>query len=263
MHTRLSPLFTALETALDAASEPLDFFLRDDDAGWDDTRLFALLDCTAAAAVPLDLAAIPTATSPALAAALCARMQTAPELLGVHQHGYQHQNHEQLERKCEFGPARSASAQRADLRAGRDRLLDLFGARLDAFFTPPWNRCSPDTPPLLAELGFAALSRSRGAPAQPVLPSIDVDVDWCKQRRMGLAEGQDGAAHIAADLARAVQRGGCVGLMLHHAVMDEADLALLRELLQALQGHPRVRWQRMRQLVHARVDTTGTELAAS
>jgi hypothetical protein len=32
-----------LRVALDEASGPVDFFVRDDDAGWDDERLFAML----------------------------------------------------------------------------------------------------------------------------------------------------------------------------------------------------------------------------
>jgi predicted deacetylase len=245
---------TPLIAALDAAPAPVDFFLRDDDAGWDDARLFALLDCTAAACVPIDLAAIPQATTAGLATALCARMQGAPGLIGVHQHGYAHLNHEGQERKCEFGPARSARAQWADLRAGRDCLLQRFGTRLDAFFTPPWNRCSPVTPVLLADLGFSALSRSRGAAPQQALPELSIDVDWCKQRRLAQAEGQDGGARLATELAHAVSRGATVGLMLHHALMDEQDLALLSQLLQATHHHPRVQWQAMRGLLQARID---------
>ena len=53
---------SAVLTALDAATAPVHFFIRDDDAGWDDARLFALLRCTERARVPIDLAVIPQAT---------------------------------------------------------------------------------------------------------------------------------------------------------------------------------------------------------
>ena len=53
MHQGLS----ALQAALDAAPSPVDFFLPDDDAGWADAHLFALLDCTEQAGVPIDLTA--------------------------------------------------------------------------------------------------------------------------------------------------------------------------------------------------------------
>ena len=262
--TRATRGWGALLAALDAASAPVPFFLRDDDAGWDDRSLFALLDTTAGAGVPIDLAVIPQATGAALAAALSARMLGAPALLGVHQHGFAHLNHETVQRKCEFGESRSASAQRDDLRAGRDHLRALFGERLDAFFTPPWNRCSAATPVLLAELGFAALSRSRGALVQGALPELPVDVDWCKQRREAAQAGEDGSARVARELARRVSAGGPVGLMLHHAAMDASDLALLRSVLDATRRHPHVRWQAMRELlpacarVHAHADTADT-----
>jgi hypothetical protein len=73
MRSSLTPLIAAL----DAAGAPVAFFLRDDDAGWADARLLALLDCTEKAGVPIDLAVIPLAPGAALAASLCARMQGA------------------------------------------------------------------------------------------------------------------------------------------------------------------------------------------
>jgi hypothetical protein len=238
-----------LIAALDAAPAATPFFLRDDDAGWDDTRLFALLDRTRHAGAPIDLAVIPQATGPALAASLCARADAAPGLIGLHQHGFAHRNHEAIGRKCEFGDSRSAAAQQDDLCSGRERLRQCFGARLDAIFTPPWNRCSAATPPLLAQLGFTALSRSRGAAPQQSLPELPVDVDWCKQRRLAAAQGGCSGPLVAAALAQRVATGGPVGLMLHHADMDGNDLALLDELLQATRRHPHVRWTPMRDLL--------------
>jgi hypothetical protein len=245
MHAGLS----VLQAALDAAPAPVPFFLRDDDAGWDDPRLMALLGCSQRANVPIDLAVIPKAADATLAFMLCTRMNDAPGLIGVHQHGFAHTNHETTGRKCEFGNARDADTQRSDLREGRARLLDLFGARLEAIFTPPWNRCSAATPALLAELGFAALSRSRGAPAQHTLPELPVDVDWCKQRRLAAAVGADGLEHICLELARRVSAGGPVGLMLHHAEMNAPDLELLHSVLALTKNHPRARWLPMRALL--------------
>ena len=141
---------TPVRDALDAASLPLAIFLRDDDAGWDDARLMTLLAAVARAGVAIDLAAIPLAVGEALARELRARIDDAPEQLGLHQHGYAHTNHQTEGRSCEFGSVRDAAAQRQDLMGGRDRLQQHFGHRLDAYFTPPWNRCTPDTPLLLA-----------------------------------------------------------------------------------------------------------------
>jgi len=169
----------------------------------------------------------------------------------VHQHGFAHCNHEIFERKCEFGGARGIDAQRGDLLAGRDRLRGLFGARLDAIFTPPWNRCSAATPALLAELGYSALSRDRTAPAQHALPELPVDVDWCKQQRATVLRGEDGGDRIGFELAQRLGTGQPVGLMLHHAEMDARDLALLDALLGAAARHPHARWVSMSEISSA------------
>lgn len=253
----------ALRAALDAATAPVAFFLRDDDAGWDDGALIALLDVVQAAGVPIDLAVIPQATSPALASALHARIDAAPATVGVHQHGYAHSNHETVGRKCEFGDARVVAAQRVDLMAGRRRLQALFGHRLDPIFTPPWNRCSAAAPALLAELGFAALSRSRGAPGQSALVELPIDVDWCRQRRLAAPRGEDGLEQIATELARRVRLGGPVGLMLHHADMDAADLQLLRRLLDSTRNHPHARWRLMRDILVTAVGPKALHRCAS
>jgi hypothetical protein len=235
----------AVQSALDAAMAPVAFFLRDDDAGWNDARLYALLDCTERAGVPIDLAVIPQAAHGLLVQELCARIDAAPDLIGVHQHGFAHQNFETIERKCEFGHARSIDAQRNDLRAGRERLRNMFEQWLDPIFTPPWNRCSITTPELLAELGYSALSRDRSAPIQNALPELRVDIDWCKLRKLN----GNGADRIGFELAQRIGMGAPVGLMLHHAEMDAEDLKLLTVLLAALRKHSRARFVPMRELI--------------
>src|SRR3954451_22796727 len=131
--------------ALDAAPAPVPVFFRDDDAGWADARLFDLLDRFAACSLPVDLAVIPMELDAALAEELAARPR-----VGLHQHGLAHVNHEREGRKHEFGPSRDAAAQRADIAAGRARLTDLLGDRVDPIFTPPWNRCTAATGDCLA-----------------------------------------------------------------------------------------------------------------
>lgn len=243
--------------ALDALDTPLECFVRDDDAGWADARLRALLDTTARAGVPIDLAAIPLAVSMPLATDLNARLAAAPGLIGVHQHGCAHDNHQADGRKSEFGSARGAERQRADLNGGRLLLQQIFGARLLPIFTPPWNRCAAYTPALLAELGFTALSRDRGATPQRALPELPVDVDWSRQQREG------GPAATARALAAAVREraggGEPLGLMLHHAVMEPADLALLEDWLLRLARHGGLRWRSMQTLLPRAVLTFRTQ----
>jgi hypothetical protein len=239
-----------LQESLDRLDAPVQFFVRDDDAGWADARLLALLDVMQAAGVPIDLAAIPSAVTPALVRQLEAR-GAAGQGIGIHQHGYSHGNHEATGRKCEFGATRDAAQRHADLWCGRERLCALFGGAVDAIFTPPWNRVSVDTPAMLASLGYAALSRDLTAPLQQALPEISVHTDWSKQWRLAAAEQRDPALGIANDLARHVDNGARIGLMLHHAVMSDAELEALQALLSRWVRHPNARWVRMRELLPA------------
>jgi hypothetical protein len=227
-----------LRAALDAAPEPVTFFFRDDDAGWRDDRLMAMLDVFAARAVPIDLAAIPVDMTPALASALLERAErTQP--LGLHQHGYAHRSHETEGRKCEFGPARPFAAQLADIGAGRRRLHELLGPSLEPAFTPPWNRCTEATGAALVELGIAVLSRDRTAVALDLdgLRELPVQVDWLAKRK-GVALARDAVGEQLA--ARAIEPAP-LGVMLHHAEMDAADLTAVSELLDLICAHERAR----------------------
>lgn len=243
MHDWLAPI----RRALDLRRDPAAIFFRDDDAGWDDNALFALLDVFAARGIPVDLAAIPAAVTPDLAGALAAR-RAAGAAIGVHQHGWIHANHEPEGRRCEFGPARSHARQRGDIAEGQARLRALFGNGLDPIFTPPWNRCSQTTADVLNDLGFEALSRDHTAAPLALgrLRSAPVCVDWTKW----VSTDPSGAAlahHIAASLAA---RTPC-GIMLHHATKDAEDRHRLDDLLSLLVVHPMARPRQLRDLALA------------
>jgi len=53
-----------LRQVVERATVPVDFFFRIDDVGWEDDRLFPLLDLFEQRAVPIDLAVIPQALTP-------------------------------------------------------------------------------------------------------------------------------------------------------------------------------------------------------
>jgi hypothetical protein len=227
-----------LREALDAAPEPVTFFFRDDDAGWRDGRLMALLDVFAARALPIDLAAIPVDMAPDIAGLLLERAErTQP--LALHQHGYAHVSHETEGRKCEFGPARRFAAQLADIGAGRRRLQELLGPALEPVFTPPWNRCTEATGACLRELGIAVLSRDRTAVALGLdgLRELPVQVDWFAKRN-GVRLGRDA---VGEQLAARAAEPAPLGVMLHHAEMDTEDLTAMSELLQLICAHERAR----------------------
>ena len=237
----------ALHSILDRADEPVQFFFRDDDAGWDDARLYQLLDCFIQRSIALDLAVIPASLSESLARNLKACACACDIQLGLHQHGYTHTNHEVLGRKHEFGPSRNRTQQYQDLQAGQQRLQDLLGNTLDPIFTPPWNRCTEVTPACLTALGWRVLSRDSSALSLDCegLLELPVSVDWLRQRqgvRISLSA-------LGEWIARAAQESSVIGIMLHHAVMDPNDLDNLRALLDLLRVHPKAQCRLMRELI--------------
>lgn len=236
-----------LRKTLDSNPNSITFFFRNDDVGWEDTRLFALLDLFAEFNLPLDLAAIPTAISPRTAVHLQTLVDRNPGKLSIHQHGYAHLNHEPSGRKCEFGETRSQYLQQADIEAGKYRLNDLFGPMAEPIFTPPWNRCTTATAACLRDAGFKLLSRDTTAPQLNTaeLAELPVSIDWfAKRKNVRLAPAEIGNSFSAA--ASACAR---VGVMLHHALMNAEERARLGELLQVVSTHSQARCVLMREFI--------------
>jgi predicted glycosyltransferase len=231
-----------LRKTLDTAPRSLPFFFRNDDAGWEDARLFALIDLFRKHGVPLDLAVIPNAVSQ-----LTAKRLSKVATVSIHQHGYAHLNHESAGRKCEFGDSRSHALQLADITGGKRRLLDLFGPGTEPIFTPPWNRCTPTTAACLREAGFMVLSRDLTATPFNFdeLLELPVSVDWfAKRKKLRLPPGALGELLAAAASGRAP-----VGVMLHHAIMNEEERERLGQLLKLLASHSQARCVLMRELI--------------
>jgi peptidoglycan/xylan/chitin deacetylase (PgdA/CDA1 family) len=244
-----------LRRALDAAAEPRVFFFRDDDVGWGDEVLPPLLDLFVAHDVPVDLAVIPMELTVRGAAMVRERVGATGGRIGVHQHGLFHVNHEPNGRKWEFGGARPAPAQRADIAQGQQRLADMLGGLPRPIFTPPWNRCTEATGWALRDLGFRALSRDSTAPTLgiPGLCELPVHVDWLARRK-----GQRLSRVQVGELLAARRGTAPTGVMLHHAVMDATDREAARELLELLASHGRARCLSMMQIL-----ATGASLAGA
>lgn len=239
-----------LEEVLAAArSDRFRLFFRDDDVAEDEPSLCRLLDLFAEHQTALNLEVIPGQLTDAGSRQLRNRREQAPSLLDLHQHGWTHQNHEPSGRKCEFGPARSFEAQLKDLCAGRDRLLNQFGPAFVPVFTPPWNRYSSATIVALVELGFHAFSAlwrpvARAAwPSHPVvegglrtIPATLDLIEWGERRRLRpVDELLTSLSGQLADQGRAGPDAPPVGILLHHAVMDDAAFDFLARLLLILQ----------------------------
>ena len=234
--------------ALDDAPDPVTFFFRDDDGGWRDDRLLALMDLFAELGLPLDLALIPSALRAEIAHEVANRVDASAGLLGVHQHGLSHRNHEPAGRKCEFGSSRSRGDQQRDISAGQTRLASQLGDRLQPIFTPPWNRCTRVTGGCLVELGFKALSRESRAEPLGVsgLVELPVHLDWFAHRK-GIRLARE---ELAQRLASEIERGRRpIGVMFHHALMDEAERADAASLLELVADHRSARAQPMIELI--------------
>jgi hypothetical protein len=247
----------SVHQTLDQLEAPVDIFFRDDDAGWEDGRLLVLLDLFAHYEVPIDLAAIPCALSAGLSRELLDRMDRTNTSsarqnghrggVHIHQHGYAHLNHERQGRKCEFGPSRDRASQREDIQRGRLRLQELMGPNIDSIFTPPWNRCTIETGECLVELGLQTLSRESSASplGTPGLTELPVTHDWFAHRK-GVRLAQQEWMHSLASKLEGPQP---VGIMLHHAIMDEAEMRSLAELLAVLAAHPNAGCRPMREFL--------------
>lgn len=242
-----------LRKALDESDAAIDFFFRDDDVGWANDELRALLACFRRHSVPLDLAAIPTALTPAFADEISAAHDEAPALLGIHQHGFSHTNHEVLGRKCEFGVSRTQAAQLWDIQLGKMKLDAMFGFAFDPIFTPPWNRCTETTGQCLSQLGFGVLSREATAPSLRVssLKELPISVDWFAKKNGERLSFQS----LATLMANTVKRKQPVGIMLHHEVMNADERERLDYLLMLLSTHRQAQCKLMSQIAGVGANT--------
>ena len=232
----MSNWLNAVSDVLDRAVKPVRFFFRDDDAGWSNDKLYLLLDEFAQAGMPIDVAVIPAALDLDLADELLSRRQQGKHLIGLHQHGYRHTNHEFIERKCEFGSSRTKNQQKEDIVKGQKHLRGLLGNALDPIFTPPWNRCMQETLECLEELDFRLLSRDVTAVelGSTMLQQIPVNIDWSGMLKIS----PNPLPELGHAIANNFKKNKLTGIMLHHADMDDQTLKPLAELLAILADHP-------------------------
>jgi hypothetical protein len=239
-----------IKSALDSVCKPVNFFFRDDDAGWSNDELLVLLDLFETHEVPIDIAVIPCSMSEETLKLVHPRLKRSPQLIDLHQHGYAHVNHEQTGRKSEFGNARSLEQQLIDIRAGRFLFEQAFGVSTVSIFTPPWNRCTEVTAHCLREAGFQVLSRDLTAtPFQaPGLFELPISIDWFAKHK----GNQIAFEELGRQTAGAIRTQPQVGIMLHHAVMKQSDFQHLHNLLSLLSTHSKASCRLMKDLSRKR-----------
>ncbi len=214
-------------------------FLRDDDIDDDEESLRHLWDITLSYDVPLNLQIIPEKLTPGGIRFLkdCNRISSA--LVSLNQHGLSHHNHENVGRKCEFGPSRSFQEQMHDIAKGKTILESIFPIRFFPVFTPPWNRCTTDTFQVLDELGFHILSKDNGKP--PVtgysFTEISTTLDLCTWKGGPQLKGPE---DIATCFLKQMHELDLIGILLHHKVMDTEAFLFLDQLLAELRQWPNI-----------------------
>ena len=215
-------------------SQPGDaaIFFRADDIAVPGQQFVRLLEIFSQYRVPLCLAVVPAWLTRPRWLALQRSAKNAASRWCWHQHGWRHVNHETKGKKQEFGPARSRADLERDIGRGRQRLENLLGKSFYPVFTPPWNRCDQKALDVLENLGYTAVSRSRGSrpPPSKGLPSFDVNVDLHTRKEKTPAAGW---TNLFDELQQAIASGRC-GIMIHHQRMNQAAFDFLDILLKAL-----------------------------
>jgi hypothetical protein len=220
---------------------------RDDDAVTATPELAEMLRI--AGGTPVALAVIPARVDAGLAAVL----REAPAV-AVLQHGWRHANRAAAGRKSEYPSGLPAALVAAEVAAGRDRLIALFGQRALPVFVPPWNRIAPEQLPVLGNSGIAAVSTI--APATTSEPPtdlpaglalIDTHVDltnWRAGRRfVGTAAALGSlVAWLGHVRVRDAAPAGPIGILTHHMIMDRETVAFLKTLTRLIAGHRAARW---------------------
>lgn len=220
---------------------------RDDDAAESTAALARLIDIAGAAEVPLCLAVIPAAATPALAASLA---DAADGVVAV-PHGYTHRNHAPTgRRKAEFPAERALDSMIGELARAWSLTAERFGARALPVLVPPWNRIAGDLIPRLPEAGYRGISAmAPSGPPPPVagLRRRDVHVDIIDWRGSRAFVGETAAlAAIVKRLATLrLDTGGSaqpLGILTHHLMHDEAAWCFLEKFAALTRGHRSVRW---------------------
>lgn len=243
----MSEALTGLEAELaiwTAEGRRPSFWWRDDDAAVPNAKLNRLLQIAQETGVPVALAVIPAKAGPALADML-ARHKGRSIVL---QHGYAHTNHGGADqKKAEFLETRSAEEMTAEIAAGQKKLKELFGARLQPIFVPPWNRFPDAMLEHLPPLGLSSISTYGPRKAREAAPGLvrfntHVDpIDW-KHDRKYLGDDaffQAVTAHLAARRSGAADAEEPTGILTHHEAFDDESFETLGYLLALLARHGR------------------------
>jgi len=231
-----------MEKAIDRgcrnSTRPSLIFFRADDIGIPSRQFTLLIECFIKHRMPLCPATVPSWITPKRFAELKQITGAGSAQWCWHQHGRLHHNFEPSGKKQEFGPSRTEEAIINNLKKGKQRLERILADEFQPIFTPPWNRCSDTTINALVELGFTALSRSRGAHPEtvPELPDFQVGVDLHTRKETSPDLGFE---DLLLELEENISSGQC-GIMIHHQRMNNRAFELLDLLLAIINNSPQL-----------------------
>ena len=214
-------------------------FFRADDVAVPSVNLSRLVSLFSKRHAPLSAAVVPAWLTESRWGHIKSLAGDDSSLWCWHQHGWRHVNHAAEGKKREFGDDRPPSATRNDLRKGMERLENIMGERFFPAFTPPWNRCGAHALSQLSDLGFEAVSRSRGGgpPAPPGMMEFDIDVDLHTRKERDPSEGWD---NLLREIGAGLANGMC-GIMVHHQLMNVSAFMFLEQLIETLASENRIR----------------------
>jgi len=242
----MKPLCDAISKRVNASgtNDPVQLWLRDDDAIEPTTQLNRLLDLVDRFAIPLTLAVIPAHADDALAARLATSKQVT-----VAVHGWSHQNHaSEKEKKQELGLHRSVSDVVAELEIGFNALRRRHGEQFVPLLVPPWNRIDDAIIQALPSIGFQALSTygTQSADAIAVMNThVDV-IDWKGTR------GGRSVSDLVSEMVTLIESTHQpIGILTHHLVHDENVWQFLEQLFAATSTLQGVSWEPIVKIVPA------------
>ena len=240
---QMNPLILALNHRK-TAGNPVQFWLRDDDAVEPTQQLDNLLDLTTRYRIPCTLAVIPARSTEALAQRLALTNHVA-----VAVHGWSHQNHAPVdEKKQELGLHRPLNAICSELKRGYTVLAQQHAPNFVPLLVPPWNRIDPAIVPELSELGFHGLS-TFGPSTSSAIAMVNTHVDIIDWR--GTRGGRD-ATELVKDIVELIENTQIpIGILTHHLVHDDAAWHFLQQLFSITSTHAGATWVPVNQLLPA------------
>ncbi len=137
--------------------KPIFFFRNDDVRESLDESLIRLTELFLKHEIPLAHAVEPANVSKEVSDWLLGIKIKHPELIGIIQHGYDH-NHKHPSRKMEFGGKRTYQDQLTDILKGKDLMNKYFNDLWNPIFTFPYGTFNEATIKALAESGYSGFS---------------------------------------------------------------------------------------------------------